>query len=82
MKDVNLEYCPSPVKSYKTIFFADCSVLIPAVPSGQVLIPSGKFEKPSKVSGKSNFKDEVVIRNADSGKGKTISHFNLYRGRF
>jgi len=46
------------------------NAVIPVVPVGQVLIPSGKFEKPVKVPGKTNFKDEVVIRNADSGKGK------------
>jgi hypothetical protein len=30
---------------------------------------SGKFMKPTKVPGKTFLKDEVVIRNSDSGKG-------------
>ena len=29
---------------------------------------SGKFSQPTKIPGKNYFKDEVVIRNADSGK--------------
>lgn len=30
---------------------------------------SGKFSKPTKIPGKNYSKDEIVIRNADSGKG-------------
>jgi len=43
---------------------------VPAVlPQGQVIASSGKFDKPSRVPGKPQLlKDEVVIRNADSGK--------------
>ena len=37
---------------------------------GDVLVPSGKFSRPTQPPGKSYFKDEVVIRNSDSGKGK------------
>ena len=37
---------------------------------GEVIRNSGKFTKPTKIPGKTYFKDEVVIRNADSGKGK------------
>lgn len=37
---------------------------------GEVIKPSGKYALPTKVPGKSYLKDEVVIRNADSGKGK------------
>ena len=33
-------------------------------------MPSGKFSRPTQPPGKSYFKDEVVIRNSDSGKGK------------
>ncbi|KAF4525729.1 hypothetical protein B566_EDAN015243 [Ephemera danica] len=43
----------------------------PAVPllgPGEVIKPSGKYALPTKVPGKSYLKDEVVIRNADSGK--------------
>lgn len=36
---------------------------------GEVIKPSGKFPKPTKIPGKNYSKDEVVIRNADSGKG-------------
>ncbi|KAL1124174.1 hypothetical protein AAG570_001944, partial [Ranatra chinensis] len=35
---------------------------------GEVLKPSGKFTSPTKMPGKNYCKDEVVIRNADSGK--------------
>lgn len=43
---------------------------------GEVIKPSGKFPKPTKIPGKNYSKDEVVIRNADSGKGMllTIKH--------
>lgn len=37
---------------------------------GEVLKPSGKFSKPTRIPGKNYCKDEVVIRNADSGKGE------------
>ncbi|KAM7352159.1 eukaryotic translation initiation factor mextil isoform 2-T2 [Cochliomyia hominivorax] len=35
---------------------------------GEVIRNSGKFPKPTKIPGKTYCKDEVVIRNADSGK--------------
>ncbi|XP_061379498.1 eukaryotic translation initiation factor 4E-binding protein Mextli isoform X1 [Danaus plexippus] len=35
---------------------------------GELIKPSGKFPKPTKIPGKNYSKDEVVIRNADSGK--------------
>uniref|UniRef100_A0A1B6D1H2 K Homology domain-containing protein n=2 Tax=Clastoptera arizonana TaxID=38151 RepID=A0A1B6D1H2_9HEMI len=35
---------------------------------GEVLKPSGKYPRPTKVPGKNYCKDEVVIRNSDSGK--------------
>lgn len=40
---------------------------------GEVLKTSGKFPKPTKIPNKNYCKDEVVIRNSDSGKGKTCS---------
>lgn len=43
---------------------------------GEVVRTSGKFAKPTKIPGKNYTKDEVVIRNADSGKGRN-SLFNL-----
>jgi len=36
--------------------------------AGEVIAPSGRFREPSKIAGKNYFKDEVVIRNGDSGK--------------
>lgn len=38
------------------------------VPPGEVMISSGKYSGPTQPHGKSYFKDEVFIRNADSGK--------------
>jgi hypothetical protein len=40
----------------------------PLLGPGEVLKPSGKFSKPTRIPGKKYCKDEVVIRNADSGK--------------
>lgn len=41
---------------------------VPLLAPGEVIKPSGKYALPTKVPGKSYLKDEVVIRNADSGK--------------
>lgn len=50
------------------------STLTPnALNPGEVIRTSGKFGKPTKIPGKNYSKDEVVIRNADSGKGKEFS---------
>ncbi|XP_046676503.1 eukaryotic translation initiation factor 4E-binding protein Mextli isoform X3 [Homalodisca vitripennis] len=48
------------------------SPIPPALGPGEVLKTSGKFPKPTKVPGKNYCKDEVVIRNADSGKAEFI----------
>ncbi|XP_065571386.1 uncharacterized protein LOC136034138 isoform X2 [Artemia franciscana] len=40
----------------------------PTLMPGEILKNSGKFTAPSKIPGKNYLKDEVVIRNADSGK--------------
>jgi hypothetical protein len=37
---------------------------------GEIVKNSGKFAKPTKIPGKNYSKDEIVIRNADSGKGE------------
>lgn len=42
---------------------------------GEIVRNSGKFAKPTRIPGKNYCKDEIVIRNADSGKGKC---FYLY----
>jgi hypothetical protein len=47
---------------------------VPLLAPGEVIKPSGKYALPTKVPGKSYLKNEVVIRNADSGKGKYISY--------
>lgn len=41
---------------------------IPPLEPGEVLRSSGKFAKPTKVAGKNYYKDEIIIRNSDSGK--------------
>merc|ERR1719361_1606889 len=38
------------------------------IPSGEIMMSSGKYSGPTQPHGKSYFKDEVYIRNADSGK--------------
>ena len=43
------------------------------IPEDQILVTSGKYSGPTQPHGKSYFKDEVYIRNADSGKGKIWS---------
>ncbi|KAF2882415.1 hypothetical protein ILUMI_23785 [Ignelater luminosus] len=40
----------------------------PLLAPGEIIKPSGKFSKPTRIPGKNYCKDEVVIRNADSGK--------------
>jgi len=40
----------------------------PMLGPGEVVGTSGRFSQPTKIPGKNYFKDEVVIRNADSGK--------------
>ena len=42
------------------------------IPSGEVMMSSGKYTGPTQPHGKSYFKDEVYIRNADSGKGNSL----------
>lgn len=43
--------------------------IIPSLSPGELIRTSGKFPKPTKIPGKTYCKDEIVIRNADSGKG-------------
>lgn len=40
----------------------------PLLGPGEIMKSSGKFSKPTRIPGKNYCKDEVVIRNADSGK--------------
>lgn len=53
-----------------------------ALNPGEIIRTSGKFVKPTKIPGKNYSKDEVVIRNADSGKGKNQSHIYFSLGQF
>jgi len=41
---------------------------VSVVPSGEVMVGSGKYSGPTQPHGKSYYKDEIYIRNADSGK--------------
>jgi hypothetical protein len=43
---------------------------------GEVVKNSGKFAKPTKIPGKNYSKDEIIIRNSDSGKGEFCLMFN------
>lgn len=47
---------------------------------GEIVKNSGKFAKPTKIPGKNYSKDEIIIRNADSGKGEKSISFE--RGNF
>lgn len=51
---------------------------MPILGPGEVIKNSGKFTKPTRIPGKNYCKDEVVIRNSDSGKGKLIYYNNIY----
>lgn len=51
--------------------------VIPSLSPGELIRNSGKFPKPTKIPGKTYSKDEIVIRNADSGKGKIVCFTSL-----
>ncbi|KAK9869396.1 hypothetical protein WA026_003152 [Henosepilachna vigintioctopunctata] len=63
--DVMVESAISLADSLSSISFSSSS---PLLSHGEVLKSSGKFLKPTRIPGKKYCKDEVVIRNADSGK--------------
>lgn len=50
----------------------------PLLGPGEIIKPSGKFCKPTRIPGKKYCKDEVVIRNADSGKGMLFKSSTCY----
>jgi hypothetical protein len=82
--EVMNQYYRKKVNQYSQIDMSDsatslsesmCSMMSmsaspPLLGPGEVLKPSGKFSKPTRIPGKKYCKDEVVIRNADSGKGR------------
>lgn len=45
---------------------------------GEIVKNSGKFAKPTKIPGKNYSKDEIIIRNADSGKGELRKELKLF----
>lgn len=49
---------------------SNSSTAPPLLGPGDVIKNSGKFAKPTRIPGKNCSKDEIVIRNSDSGKGK------------
>lgn len=49
------------------------AALAPTLLPGEIVKNSGKFTKPTKIPGKNYSKDEIIIRNADSGKGEFYS---------
>ncbi|KAL7648179.1 UNVERIFIED_CONTAM: hypothetical protein RMT77_000082 [Armadillidium vulgare] len=55
---------PQPQQTQPHVVPAAAPILNP----GELLKSSGKFSSPVRVPGKNHFKDEIVIRNADSGK--------------
>ncbi|KAG8200504.1 hypothetical protein JTE90_000581 [Oedothorax gibbosus] len=77
MKIMELEHKGPEQFSYTAMSptspFPVIPIIAPTTPSvvlspGEILRSSGKFEKPTKISGKNYFKDEILIRNSDSGK--------------
>ena len=76
--DVRRTLCPFQIDmsdSATSLSDSMCSMSVstspPLLGPGEVLKPSGKFSKPTRIPGKKYCKDEVVIRNADSGKGES-----------
>ncbi|KAL3282450.1 hypothetical protein HHI36_005635 [Cryptolaemus montrouzieri] len=63
--DLMIESTNSLADSLNSISLSSSS---PMLSPGEVLKSSGKFMKPTRIPGKKYCKDEVVIRNADSGK--------------
>lgn len=49
----------------------------PVLGIGDVIKNSGKFTKPTRIPGKNYCKDEVVIRNSDSGKGENYFYSKI-----
>jgi len=51
-------------------FGAHMAAMNQTLAPGEIVKNSGKFAKPTKIPGKNYSKDEIIIRNADSGKGE------------
>lgn len=50
---------------------AASNMMASSLQPGEIVKNSGKFVKPTKIPGKNYSKDEIIIRNSDSGKGKS-----------
>ncbi|XP_022237714.1 eukaryotic translation initiation factor 4E-binding protein Mextli-like isoform X1 [Limulus polyphemus] len=59
---------PSFVFEQNSVYVPSTNQSQPSLAPGEVFKSSGKFAKPTKIPGKNYFKDEIVIRNSDSGK--------------
>lgn len=62
--------CTSPTTPDGLLLAGSTSPTTPILGPGDLIRTSGKFPKPTKIPGKNYSKDEIVIRNGDSGKGK------------
>lgn len=51
------------------------SIVTHSLGPGDIIRTSGKFTKPTKIPGKNYSKDEIVIKNADSGKGEFLNSY-------
>ncbi|XP_020287318.1 eukaryotic translation initiation factor 4E-binding protein Mextli isoform X2 [Pseudomyrmex gracilis] len=65
----NTEAVPdTPTNSLSPLLTMTSPTSAPILGPGEVIKNSGKFAKPTRIPGKNYCKDEVVIRNSDSGK--------------
>ena len=53
------------------------ATFIPSLPLEQMMASGNPYGKPLAVLDKNQFKDEVVIRNADSGKGNFTFYWHI-----
>ncbi|XP_015440542.1 PREDICTED: uncharacterized protein LOC107195250 isoform X2 [Dufourea novaeangliae] len=65
----NAETIPdTPTNALSSPLAMSSPTIAPILGPGEVIKNSGKFVKPTRIPGKNYCKDEVVIRNSDSGK--------------
>lgn len=62
------KFCASATASLASMLAVEPPPPVPSVPPGRVMVSSGKYDKPAWIPGKQQLRDEVVIRNSDSGK--------------
>ena len=56
------------------------AAIIPSPPLEKVMASCNLYGKPLTNLGKNQFKDEVIIRNADSGKGNFTFYWHIREG--